>query len=128
MEYTIIVDSRSYDLPKKTVTVMEKLDDVLKVDSVKGLSLRQKFEKLHNFVKDVVGEENAKEIFGSDNIGEIDLSEVTLAVKKIADAYDKPIKDYDSEKMQKAFDGIPMEKIISMTKAADKMATMPQKR
>ena len=128
MEYTIIVDSRSYDLPKKTVTVMEKLDDVLKVDSVKGLSLRQKFEKLHNFVKDVVGEENAKEIFGSDNIAEIDLSEVTLAVKKIADAYDKPIKDYDSEKMQKAFDGIPMEKIISMTKAADKMATMPQKR
>lgn len=128
MEYTIIVDSRSYDLPKKTVAVMEKLDDVLKVDSVKGLSLRQKFEKLHNFVKDVVGEENAKEIFGSDNIAEIDLSEVTLAVKKIADAYDKPIKDYDSEKMQKAFDGIPMEKIISMTKAADKMATMPQKR
>ena len=128
MEYTIIVDSRSYDLPKKTVAVMEKLDDVLKVDSVKGLSLRQKFEKLHNFVKDVVGEENAKEIFGSDNIAEIDLSEVTLAVKKIADAYDKPIKDYESEKMQRSFDGIPMEKIISMTKAANTIATMPQQK
>ena len=128
MEYTIIVDSRSYDLPKKTVAVMEKLDDVLKVDSVKGLSLRQKFEKLHNFVKDVVGEENAKEIFGSDNISEIDLSEVTLAVKKIADAYDKPIKDYESEKMQRSFDGIPMEKIISMTKAANTIATMPQQK
>ena len=118
MVYTIIVNERSYDLPKKTVAVMEKLDDVLKVDQIKGLTVKQKFEKLHSFVKGLVGDGNAEEMFGSDNISEIDLSELTLAVKKIVAAYDKPINDYDAEMARKKFDNVPIEKIVSLSKAA----------
>ena len=72
MDYTVIINNRSYDLPKKTVSVMNKLDDVLKVDNL-NIKARQKFEKLHEFVKDILGEANAKEILGSDNLDEIDL-------------------------------------------------------
>lgn len=122
MDYTIIVGGKSYDLPKKTVAVMEKMDEVLKVDSVKGLTVRQKYEKLHDFVKDVVGEENAAEMYGSKNITEIDVSDLTLTVRKIVDAYEKPIADYDAEKNRKAFDALPIEKIVSMSKAAQSMA------
>ena len=118
MVYTIIVNERSYDLPKKTIAVMEKIDDVLKVDQIKGLTVKQKFEKLHAFVKDLVGDSNAEEMFGSDNISEIDLSELTLAVKKIVAAYDKPINDYDAEMAKQKFDNVPIEKIVSLTKAA----------
>ena len=118
MVYTIIVNERSYDLPKKTVAVMEKLDDVLKVDQIKGLTVKQKFEKLHAFVKGLVGDGNAEEMFGSDNISEIDLSELTLAVKKIVAAYDKPITDYDAEMARQKFDNVPIEKIVSLSKAA----------
>ena len=118
MVYTIIVNEESYDLPKKTVAVMEKLDDVLKVDQIKGLTVKQKFEKLHSFVKGLVGDSNAEEMFGSDNISEIDLSELTLVVKKIAAAYDKPIADYDAEIARRKFDNVPIEKIVSLTKAA----------
>ena len=100
MEYTVIVNDRSYDLPKKTISVVEKIDNVLKVDSLKGCSIKQKFEKLHSFVKEVVGDDNAKDMFGSDDIAEIDLSEVTLAVKKI----------------------------ISVAKAAEKISSMPQQK
>lgn len=127
MEYTIIVDGRSYDLPPKTLSVVEKMDDVLKVDASK-LNVRQKFEKLHGFIKDLVGAEAAKDMFGSDNISEIDLSEVTIAVKKVIDAYDKPITDYDAEKAARSFDRIPIDKIVSMTKAAEKMASVPHNR
>ena len=118
MVYTIIVNERSYDLPKKTVAVMEKLDDVLKVDQIKGLTVKQKFEKLHSFVKGLVGDSNTEEMFGSDNISEIDLSELTLAVKKIVSAYDKPINDYDAEMARQKFDNVPIEKIVSLSKAA----------
>ena len=118
MVYTIIVNERSYDLPKKTVAVMEKLDDVLKVDQIKGLTVKQKFEKLHAFVKGLVGDSNAEEMFGTDNISEIDLSELTLAVKKIVAAYDKPITDYDAEMARQKFDNVPIEKIVSLSKAA----------
>lgn len=127
MEYTIIINDRSYDLPKKTIAVMEKLDEVLKIDST-NLKVRQKFDKLHGFIRELVGEEAAKEMFGSDNITEIDLSDVTLAVKKVVDAYDKPIMDYDAEKTVRAFNSLPIEKIVSMTKAAERMSAMPPKR
>lgn len=122
MVYTIIVNSKSYDLPPKTLKVAEKLDEVLKVDSIKGLTVRQKFEKLHRFIMDLVGEEQAAEIFGSSNLAEIDLSELTIAMKKIVDAYDKPIDDYDAQKTKDKLNDIPIERIISMTKAAQSMA------
>lgn len=126
MEYTIIINGQSYDLPKRTVSVMEKMDEVLKVDLVKGYTVRQKFEKLHGFIKGLVGDENAKEMFGSDDIAEIDTSELTLTVKKIVDAYDKPITDYDAEKSRNKLNELPVEKIISIAKAAEKMANVPQ--
>lgn len=124
MEYTIIINGRSYDLPKKTVAVMEKLDEVLKVDSVKGFTVKQRFEKLHTFIKGLVGEENAVEMFGSDNLSEIDLSELTLAVKKVVDAYDKPIADYDAEKSAQKLNGLPIDKIVSLSKAAQSITNM----
>lgn len=122
MVYTIIVNSKSYDLPPKTLEVMEKVDEVLKVDSIKGLTVRQKFEKLHNFVKNLIGEDQAAEMFGSSNLSEIDLSELTIAVKKVVHAYDKPIDDYDSEISRSKLDSVPLDKILSMTKAAQSMA------
>ena len=122
MVYTIIVDGRSYDLPKKTVAVMDKLDEVLKVDSRPNLSVRQKYEKLHLFVKDILGEESAKELFGSDNLAEIDLSELSLAVLKIDDAYNQPLADYQTDKMRESMNSIPTEKIVSLTKSMQAVA------
>lgn len=127
MEYTIIVNDRSYDLPKKTLAVAEKLDAVLKVDAL-GIPVRQKFEKLHSFMKDMVGTEETAEMFGSGNLAEIDLSEVTLAVRKVIDAYDMPLKNFESEKMARSLDDLPIDKIIAMTKAAEKIVAMPADR
>lgn len=62
MEYTIIVNGQSYDLPPKKLSVVKELDEVLKVDSVKGISVEQKFEKLHRFMKHLVGDESAREM------------------------------------------------------------------
>lgn len=128
MEYTIIVNEQSYDLPPKKLAVAKELDAVLKVDTVKGLSVEQKFEKLHAFMKNLVGEEAAKEMFGSDSLEEIDLAELTLAVKKVVDAYDKPITDYEADKSRKEFDKIPIDKLLSISKAAEKIAFVPQKK
>lgn len=122
MEYAIIVNEKSYDLPKKTLAVMEKLDDVLKVDTVKNLSVRQKYEKLHNFVKDTVGIENAAEMFGSNNISEIDTSEISLAVLKIRDAYDEPINDYNMKRSMHKLNGLPVDKITQLVKGMDAVA------
>lgn len=126
MEYTVIINDRSYDLPKKTIKVANQMDEVLKVDTNKGLNVRQKFEKCHNFIKGLVGEETAKEMFGSNSLDEIDLTEITLAVKKVIEAYDKPINDYDMSKNMEKLDSLPIGQINSIMNAAERVATMPQ--
>ena len=124
MVYTVIVNECSYELPKKTIAVMEKLDEALKADQTKGLTVKQKYEKLHSFVKDIVGYENAKEMFGSDNISEIDLSDLTLAVMKIHASYEKPISDYQEEERNRKLNSLPIEKISSISKAVQSVNTM----
>lgn len=121
MEYTVIINGKSYDLPKKTIEVVEKIDDALKVDSIKGMSIRDKYQKLHNFIRELVGKENAEEILGGDTIDSIDLSDVTLATRKIIDAYDKPVADYETEKAKNKLNALPIEKIISLANSAHTM-------
>lgn len=124
MDYTIIANNKTYTLPSKTIALMEELENASKVDEIQGMSLRSKFETLHNFIKCIFGDENAAEILGSSEFDKIDLSDITLTINKIIDAYEKPIQDYQDEKMRKAFNGMPMDKIISMTKAAQSVANM----
>ena len=128
MEYTIIINGRSYDLPKKTVTVVESLDEIMKVDTVKGLTVKQKFEQLHSFIKGLVGEDNAEEMFGSKELADIDLSELTLAVRYVIDAYDKPVMDYEASRSARKLEGLPIDKIIATVNAAEKVAKMPTKK
>lgn len=124
MVHTVILNGRSYDLPKKTIGIANKLDEVLKIDSIRGLSLRQKYEKLHVFTKDVLGEKTTREILGTDDLDEIDLSELTITVRKIVDAYEKPIADYQMEKNREKLAGFPMKQIESIIGAANAAAKM----
>lgn len=124
MVHTIIVNNKSYDLPKKTVAVAEKLDYALTVDNIKGLTVKGKFEILHNFVKELVGEENAVEMLGSANLEEIDLSDLTMVVLSIKDAYEKPMNDYQAQRMRERIGNIPIEKLTSVTKAAQAVTNM----
>ena len=101
-----------------------KLDDVLKVDNL-NIKARQKFEKLHEFVKDILGEANAKEILGSDNLDEIDLSDLSIGVLKINDAYNKPLNDYKMEKMRATLNSAQIDKINNLVNSATAMANLP---
>lgn len=118
MEHTIIVNNKCYELPKKTVAIAEKLDNALKVDSIAGLSVKDKFKILHDFVKEMVGNENAAEMLGSEDLNEIDTSELAVIVLKINDAYEKPMNEYQAGRMQAKIASIPFDKLTSMTKAA----------
>ncbi len=124
MEYTVIINNRNYELPKKTLAVMEKLDDVLKVDSIKGLNVRQKYEKIHEFVKDIFGEEKAAEMLGSDNLSELDTSELALIVIKVNEAYEKPVTDYKQEMTMRRISGLPIEKMNALVAGAQTVSNM----
>ena len=124
MVHTVIVNGRSYNLPKKNINIASKLDEILKIDSVRGLSIRQKFERLYEFVKDVLGEDIAKEILGTDNLDEIDLSELTIIVRKIVDAYEKPILDYQADCNREKLSRLPLQQLENISKFAESATNM----
>ena len=123
MEYTVIINGRSYDLPKKNISVMEQLDAVLKVDQLK-IRPRQKFEKVHAFLKDMLGEEHAKELVGSDSLDEIDLSELSIAVLKINDAYNQPLTDYRIEKIRATMSNMQTDKFTALANSASTISNL----
>lgn len=122
MEYTVIVNGQSYDLPKKTMKVAEDIDKLLKADTDTKIALKDKYKKQYDFIRNLIGEDNSKEIFATDDINEIDLPEITLTVKKIMDAYDKPITDYYTEKSADRINNLPIDKIVELAKVAEKMS------
>ena len=122
MIHTVIIDGKSYDLPKKTLVIAGKLDDVLRVDSANGLSVRQKYEKLHTFVKDILGQEESQEIFGTSILDEVDLSELTIITRKIIDGYERPITEYQIEQNMAKINNLPMRQLESITKMAEAVA------
>ena len=122
MVYTIISDDmQSYDLPGKTLKVVEKIEDLSKADARKDLSIREKYKKQHAFVIDILGKEVAKEFLGGDKLEELDLSVLTITCKKIIDAYDRPVDDYNRSKVQQSLDEIPLDKVSELIKATDDM-------
>ena len=123
MEYTVIINNQSYDLPKKTIKIMEDMEKVSKIDSVKGLGIRDKFKTMFDFIESLVGTENAKEILGSDKLDEVDLCDVTLTFKKIIDAYDRPLIEYQSQQIEDKLRQLPMDKVSNITGALNDLAS-----
>lgn len=117
--YSLIVDRKTYSLPAKNIRVVEEMERVAQVDSIRGMSVRDKFNTILRFIIELVGEDNAKEIFGSTLVEEVDLSMVTVVFRMIVDAYNKPIADYNARKSDEIFASIPSDKIEKVTKLAE---------
>lgn len=119
MIYTIIASNgQSYDLPTKTIGVMDSLNNILKIDQT-DLGLKQKYQKILEFAVNVLGDEAVKEILGSDKVNDIDVGELELIILKIKAAYDKPIEEYRAEQLENSLEGIPTEKLVALTKAVN---------
>ena len=114
--YSLIVNRKSYPLPPKNISLVEEMERVSRVDSVRGLSTRDKFEEIIRFIVSAIGEESAKEILGSISIDEVDLSAVTVTFRMMVDAYNKPINDYNTKKGNEILSNIPSDKIDKISK------------
>lgn len=114
--YSLIVDRKSYTLPAKNIRLVEEMERVAHIDSIRGMSTRDKFEEILRFIVDTLGESNAKGVLGSVSVDEVDLSAVTVTFRMIVDAYNKPIADYNARKSSEVFASIPTDKLDKVSK------------
>ena len=117
MTYTVIINDRSYDLPKKTLAITEALDQTAKVDEL-NISTREKYRKVLDCIISLLGKEAVVEAIGSTDLNEVDLSEVTIAFRKSVDAYNRPVQDYINASGRGAFEGLPIDQMTNLANAA----------
>jgi hypothetical protein len=117
MIYTVIINDRSYDLPKKTMAITEKLDATAQVDEL-DIPVREKYRKVLDCVLAILGKEATEEALGSTDLNEVDLSEVTIAFRKIVDAYNRPVQDYVNASGRGALEGMPLQEMTALANAA----------
>ncbi|MEI3212142.1 MAG: hypothetical protein V8S42_07410 [Lachnospiraceae bacterium] len=55
MTYTLIVGTKSYDLPKKTLAIVEKLDGVVALDKNPRMNTRDKYQSILNLEEELLG-------------------------------------------------------------------------
>lgn len=121
-EYALKIHNREYALPKKTISVQERIDKIDDDNEKKLFSKRKKYENMFAFVKDMVGEEAAKEIFEADDlsrIDDIDLCTITISYLGIVDAYSKAIRDYQMDGSESAINNEVLGKVISLAKSVE---------
>ena len=117
MIYTVIINDRSYDLPKKTLAITEALEQTAKVDEL-NIPTREKYRKVLDCVISLLGKEAVAEALGSTELNEVDLSEVTIAFRKIVDAYNIPVQDYGNASGRGALEGLPIDQMTNLANAA----------
>ncbi|MGF0064257.1 hypothetical protein ACQRCQ_03150 [Lachnospiraceae bacterium SGI.085] len=121
-EYALKIHNREYALPKKTISVQERIDKIDDDNEKKLLPKRKKYENMFAFVKDMVGEDAAKEIFETDDlsrIDDIDLCTITISYLGIVDAYSKAIRDYQMDDSESAINNEVLGKVISLAKSVE---------
>lgn len=124
--YSLSINRKTYNLPPKSIRIVEDMDKVAQVDHNGNMSIRDKYDTILKFNIELLGETNANEIFGSMDIEEVDPSLVTIVFRMIVDAYNKPLIDYNARKSADIFSSIPSDKIDKITKLAEVAKEIPR--
>lgn len=124
MEYTLQIHNREYELPKKTLAVEEKIEKIKKLCRDSKITTRTQYENKLNFITEMVGEDNAKEIFESNNISniaEMDLGEIDATYRGVLDGFARPDREAVAKENLKVLGNPMIQQMLSIAEGMDKL-------
>lgn len=100
MEYTLEYAGRSYDLPKFTTAVSNDISRINAQNVNSSMKDTEKYKNMYGFIRKMIGSENAMEIFGTENLDEMDLNDITICYLGICAGYEKPVNEFNRGNVQ----------------------------
>jgi hypothetical protein len=92
MNYSIEMNGTLIELPKYTISVMEKIEQLEK-SSNSSASAKSKLQTMYNFLCDLVGKDKIVEVIGKFN--DADSNNINITYLSIVREYNKPLNDYE---------------------------------
>ena len=93
MSYKVTINTKTFELPKCTLTVEEKVENIRNVNIgvAKGTAKKRELvELMIDYVESLIGVENAQEALNYTDVEDIDTKELEMAVNAINAAFSKP--------------------------------------
>lgn len=125
MEYTIIEDGKSYDLPKHSVKISNEMESIEKFKA-NAKSVKDQLKKMYGFCCEMLGDESAGELLG--DFEDSDPNMINIVYLDIVEAYRKPIEDYEREKQSETLSRYDLKKYIEIFNAFSKAAPLLDKK
>ena len=124
MEYTLQINNREYELPKKTLAVEEKIEKIKKLCKDSKVTTRTQYENKLKFITEMVGEDNAKEIFESNdisNIAEMDLGEIDATYRGVLDGFARPDREAVAKENLKVLGNPMIQQMLNIAEGMEKL-------
>lgn len=104
---SFVYNGETIELKTKTLNIAKKQDLMMN-----AITLEEEYRRQYEFALEVLGYDTFKSIFGTDNINDIDLSELTFVCNEIDDAYMEKIYEQQRNKSERIASNKAVEKLI----------------
>lgn len=121
MEYSILENGKTYDLPKYNLKISAKMEVVENFKRT-GASACDKIRKMYDFIAEIIGKENAVEILGK--VDDADPNYINIVYLDIVRAYNKPLAEYENERQAEQLDNDIFEKLDKLVKGVNALNTL----
>lgn len=111
-------------LPDYTVDIAEKIESVMLYADTKA-KFRDKIKKMYDFLANLLGKEKVVEQFGK--FETCDPNDINLLFLRITDAYNRPVSDYNEDKIVEKLDKTQIDKLSKIVDSADKIKNLDKK-
>lgn len=125
MQYTVIINNESYDLPKFNLSIKKEMDIINSKISNTNIPIEDRIKVMWNFLISKLGEDNTYNICEGTSVDTADLCSINIAYLAISNAYDKPIIDYNKQSQNDLLDSDVINKINQIAKSAQAIQTIP---
>ena len=111
-------------LPDYTVDIAEKIESVMLYADTKA-RFRDKIKKMYDFLSNLLGKEKVVEQFGK--FETCDPNDINLLFLRITDTYNRPVADYNDDKIVEKLDKTQIDKLSKIVDSADKIKNFDKK-
>ena len=114
MEYTVIYNGQSYDIPNYSIKISEKLEEIELLNRG-NQKFRDKCKKMYDFIGEVLTKQVANELIGK--FEDSDPNTINILYLEIVKSYNKPLADYNESEVEKRMNSDELEKMLELVKA-----------
>lgn len=114
MEYTVIYNGQSYDIPNYSIKISEKLEEIELLNRG-NQKFRDKCKKMYDFIGEILTKQIANELIGK--FEDSDPNSINILYLEIVKSYNKPLADYNDSEVEKRINSDELEKMLELVKA-----------